>query len=342
MTRPLARRSAEAAQCAGVVGREDPGSGEAVVDDGVAQGELGDLREVGGDLRQSATVRQGPQRQAAGPDRAAQQPMSGHLRVHPEQPFAHPQRVRVGQAEPDVVGQRTEVGRVVVHPLQLDQHAAQPLHLGGHPDAERGLDGEAVGERVGRRRVAADPFGETGGAERGPALEQLLDPPVHVPQPGLQPDDGLADHGEPEMPRLDQPGVHRPDRDLVHAVPGHREESEVTGRAELRDVAGVRPHRVPVVRPVRVPDQPARPWMAGEPDPVQVHRLPLEPPGRKGQVGQRRQHRIGCRHNAFQLDAAIRAAGEEEIHHAQQRAVVVRRDQGEPVPAGEQVLGGVG
>ena len=75
---------------------------------------------------------------------------------------------------------------------------------------------------------------------RGPALEELLDAAVDEPQPGLQLQDGLADDGEPEVAGLDQPGVHRADRDLVHARrlrPAERERA--VDVAERRWVAGV-------------------------------------------------------------------------------------------------------
>jgi hypothetical protein len=73
-----------------------------------------------------------------------------------------------------------------------------------------------VGERMRGRRVTADAFGEIGGPGCGTALEEFFQAAVHEPQPHLEPQHGLADNGEPEMAGLDQPGVHRPDRDLIH------------------------------------------------------------------------------------------------------------------------------
>ena len=41
---------------------------------------------------------------------------------------------------------------------------------------------------------------------------------VHVSEPLLQPDNRFAAGGEAKMPRLDDAGMHGPDRDLVQAL----------------------------------------------------------------------------------------------------------------------------
>ena len=97
---------------------------------------------------------------AARADGAAQQPMSGDGGVDPQQLFADALGVRVGEGESDVVGQRAEVGDVVVEPFELDEQGPQPVYLVGQVDTERVFDGEAVGERVRDGGVAADAFGQ--------------------------------------------------------------------------------------------------------------------------------------------------------------------------------------
>ena len=47
----------------------------------------------------------------------------------------------VGQGEADVVGQRPEVGGMVVEPFQFDQQRAEPVHLVWNSDPESVLDG---------------------------------------------------------------------------------------------------------------------------------------------------------------------------------------------------------
>ena len=81
---------AEAADVAGLVGGQDGGAGEPVVDDAVGQRQVDDLGEVGGDRPQLRGVGQPLQRDAAGADGAAQQPVPGHRRVEAQQPFADP------------------------------------------------------------------------------------------------------------------------------------------------------------------------------------------------------------------------------------------------------------
>ena len=61
---------------------------------------------------------------------------------------------------------------------------------------------------------------------RSAPFEELLDAPVDEPEPGLHPQDGLPDDGEPEVARLDQTGVNRSDRDLVDAFALDFEEGE--------------------------------------------------------------------------------------------------------------------
>ena len=105
--------------------------------------------------------------------------------------------------------------------------------------------------------VAADPFGELDAIGGGAALEELLDAAVDEPQPGLELEDGLADDGEAEVAGLDEAGVDRADRDLVDARPFDGEERVATRRrSKSGGSAGVAAHRVPVLGPVGVADEP--------------------------------------------------------------------------------------
>ena len=187
--------------------------------------------------------------------------------------------------------------------------------------------------------VAADPFGQLGRAGGGPAVKELLHAAVHEPQPRLQPQHGLTDDGEPEVAGLDQPGVYRADRDFVHPGSFDGDERKPAGRREVRCGPGVGAHGVPVLRPVCVPDQPARPGMADRADAVQVEHFAFEPAGREGQVRQRRQRRIACGHDAFEFDAAVRPAGQKQVHDPQPVAVVMGRHQGQPKTVGQEFLG---
>ena len=85
-------------------------------------------------------------------------------------------------------------------------------------DAERGLDGAGEGERIGDRAVARDAAGELRRPLEVGAGHQRLDPLVDVAQPLLEADHRLAARGEAEMAGLDDPGMDRPDRNLMQAL----------------------------------------------------------------------------------------------------------------------------
>ena len=136
------------------------GAGEPVVDHAVAQGEFGDLGEVGGDRRSSSGSGSVMQRDAARADGAAQQPVPGDAVVDAQQLFADALGVGVGQGEADVVAQGADVGDVVVEAFEFEQQGPQPVRVVGQVDAEGVLDGQAVGQGVADGGVAADPFGQ--------------------------------------------------------------------------------------------------------------------------------------------------------------------------------------
>ncbi len=74
--------------------------------------------------------------------------------------FADAHGVCVQDAVADVVAERADVGDVVVEPFEFEQDRALALGVGRHRPAGGVLDGEAVGQSVADRGVAADPFCE--------------------------------------------------------------------------------------------------------------------------------------------------------------------------------------
>ncbi len=64
--------------------------------------------------------------------------------------------------------------------------------------------------------VTGDLLREIQGEDQVLALEEPLDALVHEPEAGLHAHDGLAQHPEAKVPGLDDAGVHRADRNLVH------------------------------------------------------------------------------------------------------------------------------
>ncbi|MEI2732366.1 MAG: hypothetical protein V9G08_10275 [Dermatophilaceae bacterium] len=157
----------------------------------------------------------------------------------------------------------------------------------GEPDGL--LDGGDVCQGVPDGRVAADPFGELDAVVRGPALEELFDPAVDEPQPGLHPQDGLADDGEAEVPGLDEAGMHRSHRDLVHPVAADLEEGKRAGvRVEHRVLGRVVTHRVVAGGPMAVPDESLGQVVSDRGDAVEVAHLAFETARGVGQACQGR------------------------------------------------------
>jgi hypothetical protein len=91
------------------------------------------------------------------------------------------------------------------------------------------LDGLAVGESVADGGVPGDPLGDLEAGDDVFTLEEFFDPFVDEPEPGLHAQDGLAHDPEAEVAGLDEPGVHRTDRDLVDAGALDRDERERPG-----------------------------------------------------------------------------------------------------------------
>ncbi len=67
------------------------------------------------------------------------------------------------------------------------------------------------------RFVSAHRFGNPHAVRGCPALRKLLDAPVRVKHPALKVEYRLANDTEPEVSGLNNPCMHRSDRDLVHA-----------------------------------------------------------------------------------------------------------------------------
>ena len=195
-------------------------------------------------------------RQAAGGDRAAQQPVAGQGLVEPQQALADAQGVRLRQREPGVVGDGAQVGDVVVEPLHLEEHHARPGGARRGLGPRQRLDRLAVGQGMPHGRVARDPFRQLQALVRPAPLEQLLRPLVGEVETRLHVQDGLAVDAEAEVSRLDDPRVHRADRDFVDSLPFDADEGE--GAPVVREIARRRrvlAERMVVLRPEAVADQ---------------------------------------------------------------------------------------
>src|SRR4029450_3567993 len=111
------------------------------------------------------------------------------------------------------------------------------------------------------------------------ALEALLDALVHVAEALLEPQHLFADDRKAEVPRLDDAGVDRTHRDLVHAVTADRDEWIALPLALERTAAvALPPHwgksarpRAMAPAPPRTPRGPRAPVPMGKSPPATRH-----------------------------------------------------------------------
>ena len=133
--------------------------------------------------------------------------------------------MRVHQREGGVVADRADVAEMVGKPLEFREQRPQPDRAIGHDKLQRRLGGLRKRIGIGDRAVARYASGELDGPLETGSGHQPLDALVGVSQPLFQPDHGLPAGGKPEMPGLDDSGMHGTDRDLVQAVAFRRQEA---------------------------------------------------------------------------------------------------------------------
>ena len=285
-----------------------------------------------------------PDVRAAGDDATSQEPVAGDLRVEAQESLADAERVRVGDAEADVVAECADVGDVVVETFELEENRTQ--HLGGG----RGgccagfFDGEAVGEGVADGGVAGDPLRQLDTFQRVPAFEESFDSFVDEPESSFDVEDGLANHGEPEVSGLDDTGVDRPDGNLIDAGSFNPEERiGLVFVGEWRWIPGVVAHGMPALGPVLVQDEARGSWMTDGFDAEEVVHLAFEAAGGKGEIGQAWNRGRVCSQSDVKLDTRVGRAAHQEVDDADGLAahraciVVVRSDEGGPVALAEVV-----
>ncbi len=188
--------------------------------------------------------------------------------------FTQHRAMRQNDGERRIVADRAEIAEVIGDPFHLRHQRAQPDGARRRREIQRRLHraGEAEAQR--HRAVAGHPAGEPRRLLQRQTAEQFIDAFVDVAEPLLQPNDCLTVAGETKMPRLDDAGVNRTDRDLMQALTLHRQERVI------RSVAMIQPGRAgPATQPARSQtnrgsrvraespaDAPARPRGSARPD----------------------------------------------------------------------------
>ena len=164
--------------------------------------------------------------------------MAGQLFVQALQALLEDGALRRPGMESRACADVPDVADVVVETFHFEQQCPQPRralgnHRAGQPLGRHG-ERDGVRHRAGAAR-ALD--GEERVVERL-ALNDLLDAAVRVEETRIEVEDRFADVGEAEMTRLDDAGVDRADRQLVHTFAVDFEVVEtpliVLGAARLR------------------------------------------------------------------------------------------------------------
>jgi hypothetical protein len=173
-------------------------------------------------------------RDAAGADKAAAEPAAAQLQRQVQDIAAQPAAMGRRRQKPDIAGQRAEIADVVGDAFELQRDRPQRQ---GPPRAfniGEPLQHLAIGDCMADRRVAGDGLGEMDGVLMGPAAQRLLDAAVLVAERDFEMQHALAVAAEAEMPRLDDAGMHRPDRDLVDLLAADPEEIDAADLGPAR------------------------------------------------------------------------------------------------------------
>ena len=271
-------------------------------------------------------------RDAAGDHDATQEPVTGQPLVEAQQLFAEPEAVRVTEGEARVVQDHADVADVVVEALQLEQHRAERECAWRDGAAREGLEAAAVRQRVAHARVSRDPLGELARLRQRKRFEQLFDALVHEAQTRLEVDDRFAVDAEAEVPRFDDAGVHRADRDLEDAFALHAPEWEGLALvAEVHTAGDVPAERVIARRPELVERETTEIGMAVGHDAEEVVHVALEEARRERLHGQRRHAWVVGRERRKQRQRWAVRGRREDVHERE-----VARD-GARVGGGEEL-----
>ena len=155
----------------------------------------------------------------AGHDRVHHQAMTECGHRSSQHPFAQDREMSQHEREGGVVADGADVAEMIGDALQLGHDGPQGLGAGPHGATDSRFHGARKGQRVGDGAVPRDATGKAGGGLDRTARHEPFDASVHVAEPLLEADHGLAAGREAEMARLDDPGMHGTDRNLMQLGP---------------------------------------------------------------------------------------------------------------------------
>src|SRR5215207_1846975 len=145
----------------------------------------------------------------------------------------------VHERESGVIADRANVAEMIRQPLELRHEGAQPHGAGRRLCPAGGFGGADKSIGISNRGVARGASCEESAVRQVGARNQAFYSLVDIAETLFDPNHGLAIRSKAEMPRLDDAGMDRPDRNLMEAGPlggqervGHAVDGCGDGRAE--------------------------------------------------------------------------------------------------------------
>ena len=132
--------------------------------------------------------------------------------------FLVPAESRRSVVETHASADVAQIADMVVEPLEFGQKNARHPRAGRDNRPGQALDGAAEGHGVGDGADATGVLHDGQGGIEGRALDQPLEAAMGVEEARVEMQDGLAHGRKAEVTRLDDPGVDRPDGQLIDAV----------------------------------------------------------------------------------------------------------------------------
>jgi hypothetical protein len=187
-------------------------------------------------------------RHAARHDDVAHQPMAESGIGRAQHALAQHAAMRQHHRERRVVANGADIAEMIGNALQLRHQSAQPHCPRRRFDAQRRFRRARESDCIGDGAVARDAAGELRRALERRARHQAFDAFMDIAEALFQTHHSLAAGGEAEMTRLDDPGMHRADRNLVQmfALGGEKivRFRMVEPRAPVERILGIQPIEV--------------------------------------------------------------------------------------------------
>ncbi len=251
---------------------------------------------------------------------AAAEAVATQLEREVEELAAQAPEVRGRRQVAHVTGERAHVPRVVGEPLELEAYRADEVAARRDLELRERLERHRVGGGVPDAGVPGEGLGDDEPARGRGAEQQGLGAAVLVAEVDLEGDDLLAAALEAKVPGLDDPCVHRADRDLVDARAFDPEEGVSRRRAR----------RALLER--KVAAQRLEPGVALGPDAVELEDLALEGLGLR-RLGAERGVAPGLDAPAHHRELADRVVGE----HGEQLGLLLDGGDEERAEAGARI-----